>query len=354
MKPVFDYSFMERTLASLTKEGQLYEKLDNHAVQCFACAHRCKIAEGNSGICKVRLNRSGILRVPSGYAAGINCDPFEKKPFYHVLPGSLTLSFGMAGCNLHCAFCQNWISSQVLRDAQSMVSIREISARQIVDLAIQYKARGVTSTYNEPLITSEWAMEVFRLAKEEGLYTSYVSNGNATPEVIDYLKPCTDFYKVDLKSFQDKNYRKLGGTLKAVTDTIQLLHKKKFWTEIVTLVVPTLNDSEEELRDMARFIASISNDIPWHVTAFHENYQMTGTGSTPIRTLLRAGEIGKEEGLHFVYVGNIPGYAPQWENTYCPKCQTLLIERHGYRILQNRIKDGACPSCNSVIPGIWM
>jgi len=196
-------------------------------------------------------------------------------------------------------------------------------------------------------------VDIFQLAKKKGLHTSYVSNGNGTPEVIEYLCPWTDMYKVDLKSFQDKPYRKLGGKLATVLDTIRLLHEKKFWLEIVTLVVPGLNDSEDELRDMAKFIASIHKDIPWHVTAFHEDYKMRGNGNTQLNILLRAAEIGKEEGLHYVYIGNIPGYAPEWENTYCPSCHTLLIERNGFRVKKNTIIGGKCPKCNEAIAGVW-
>jgi pyruvate formate lyase activating enzyme len=241
----------------------------------------------------------------------------------------------------------------VLRDPNATAGLREISAQEIVDIALRQGARAVTSTYNEPLITSEWAVEVFKLAKQHGLYTSFVSNGNATQEVIDYIQPFTDFYKIDLKSFQDANYRKLGGTLKTVLDTIQRVYDNHFWLELVTLIVPTINDSEEELRDIAQFIASISVDIPWHVTAFYETYKMHGPGGTPLRTLLRAAEIGNEEGLRFVYIGNVRGSAPQWENTYCPNCHELVIERHGYHIQQNKIQDGKCQACGHSIPGVW-
>ncbi|MBZ0257167.1 radical SAM protein, partial [bacterium] len=185
------------------------------------------------------------------------------------------------------------------------------------------------------------------------LHTSFVSNGNGTPEAIEYLKPWTDFYKVDLKSFQDKNYRNLGGTLQAVLDTIALLRQSNFWLEIVTLVVPGFNDSDGELRDIARFIASVSTNIPWHITAFHEDYKMRGMGRTQAPTLLRAGRIGKEQGLKFVYIGNLPGNLPDWENTYCPSCKTLLIERTGFIVHQNNLVNGCCCSCNAAIPGVW-
>ncbi|MEW6235582.1 MAG: AmmeMemoRadiSam system radical SAM enzyme [Candidatus Omnitrophota bacterium] len=344
---------LESALAQYTQKGELYETLPNGKARCFACGHRCLIPEGRPGVCKVRFNEGGELRVPFGYAAGLQCDPIEKKPFYHALPGSSAMSFGMMGCDFHCLYCQNWLSSQVLRDSNAAASLHPISAREIVDLALRYGARFVTSTYNEPLITSEWAVSVFRLAKEKGLRTSYVSNGNATPEVLRYLRPWLDMYKVDLKSFRDKEYRKLGGKLETVLDSIRRLREMEFWVEIVTLCVPGLNDSEGEMREIAQFIASVDRNIPWHITAFHEDYKMRGIGRTRGETLLRAGRIGKEAGLKFVYVGNLPGYAPEWENTYCPKCGALLIERNGYFIKKNSMHKDACPQCGERIAGVW-
>lgn len=344
---------MNASLASRTCEGMLYEKREDGKVRCFACAHRCLIPEGRPGVCKVRFNENGTLKVPFGYVAGAQCDPIEKKPFYHVMPGSDAMSFGMLGCDLHCAYCQNWNTSQTLRDAQASGGFRDIDAEAFVDLAVRMGASVVTGTYNEPLITAEWAVEIFRVAKARGLLTSFVSNGNGTSEAIEYLLPWTDLYKVDLKSFQDTNYRKLGGTLQPVLDTIALLHQKNFWVEIVTLVVPTFNDSESELRDIARFIASVSVDIPWHVTAFHEDYKMRGMGRTLPERLIRAAEIGKSEGLRFVYVGNIAGAAPAWENTICPNCQMTLVERRGFLVMQNHIHNGKCPNCAETIPGVW-
>lgn len=353
MSPFIKNEELNQTLIEHTREGELYEKLDNQKVRCYACGHRCLIHEGRPGVCRVRLNEGGALRVPYGYVAGLQCDPIEKKPFYHAMPGSEALSFGMLGCDLHCSYCQNWITSQALRDAQATGSFRTISAEQLVELAIRYGASTVTSTYNEPLITAEWAVEVFRLARQAGLRTSFVSNGNGTPQVLHYLKPWTDFYKVDLKSFQDKNYRKLGGTLDAVLNTIRALKTMGYWLEVVTLVVPEMNDSDEELRDMAQFLVSVHPEIPWHVTAFHEDYRMEGVGHTSAQRLQRAAEIGKEEGLQYVYIGNLPGVAPEWENTHCHACGELLIERYGFRVLENRIADGACPRCQTQIPGVW-
>jgi pyruvate formate lyase activating enzyme len=292
--------------------------------------------------------------VPSGYVSSVALDPIEKKPFFHAYPGSAALSFGMLGCDYHCAFCQNWDISQTLRDEHARSSVTETSAQELVALALQHHAPIITSTYNEPLITTEWAVEVFKLAKQAGLVTSYVSNGNATSEVLDYLQPWIDLYKVDLKAFRQLTYSQMGGALQTVLDTIASLHKRGMWMEVVTLVVPGMNDSNEELTDIATFLASVSPDIPWHVTAYHEEYKMKASEeSTPAVTLLRAAEIGYKAGLHFVYTGNLPGQTRNYENTYCYHCGELLVERRGYHVARNRIHNGTCFKCHAPIAGRW-
>jgi pyruvate formate lyase activating enzyme len=356
MKSLSDHNALESIssiLAQYTVEGTLYEKLPDNWLRCFACGHRCKIGPGKDGICKVRFNRDGKLYVPFGYASGIQVDPIEKKPFFHVLPGSKTLSFGMLGCDYHCDYCQNWITSQTLRDAESRAPVEIVTAADIVELALKTGSPIVTSTYNEPLITSEWAVDVFTRAKAEGLRTAFVSNGNGTREVVEYLRPHLDFYKVDLKTFQKKNYQQFGGRLSVVLDTITQLKQTGFWVEVVTLVVPGFNDSENELREIAGFIASVSPDIPWHVTAFHPDYRMTNAEYTPRTTLQRASEIGRECGVRYVYAGNIPGKVGSLENTYCPTCSGLLIERTGFYVMKNRIAEGVCPKCSTPIAGVW-
>jgi pyruvate formate lyase activating enzyme len=346
---------LEQLLSRLAREGALYEQRPEQRVHCYACGHRCVIPPGQRGICKVRWNQDGRLRVPAGYVAGLQLDPVEKKPFFHAHPGARALSFGMLGCDLHCSFCQNALTSQALRDPAMGVAPQEVSAVQIADAALRHRARVLTSTYNEPLITSEWAVEVFQAGKARGLTCSYVSNGNATPEVLDYLRPWVDLYKVDLKGFDDRRYRKLGGVLQTVLETIRLLHAKGFWLEVVTLLIPGFNDSDGEVRDIARFLASVSADIPWHVTAFHPDYKLTDRDETPVGTLIRAAEIGLGEGLRYVYAGNLPGRVDRFENTYCPSCHSLLIERVGYTILSDRLTPtaGCCPSCSTRIPGVW-
>ena len=344
---------LAQLLARHTREGELYERLENGRVRCVACGHRCVIPPGRDGICRVRFNDGGVLRVPFGYVGALQLDPVEKKPFFHALPGSLALSFGMLGCDYHCGYCQNWFTSQSIRDPKATARPQELSPAELVALAKRAGAPVLASTYNEPLITSEWAIEVFGEARKVGLMTAYISNGNGTEEVLTYLRPFVDLYKVDLKSFRDANYRALGGQLKIVLETIGRLKGMGFWVEIVTLVIPGWNDSDQELKDIARFLASISPEIPWHVTAFHKDYKMTDPDDTPVQTLLRAASIGREAGLHFVYAGNLPGRVGDWENTRCPGCNALLIERSGYRILENRLADGKCPECSRMIPGVW-
>lgn len=340
-------------IARHAREGTLYEKMHDNWVRCFACGHCCKIPPGKDGICRVRNNREGILYVPFGYVAGIQVDPIEKKPFFHAFPGRNALSFGMLGCDYHCAYCQNWISSQSLRDPNAGAQPESISAEDLVALAMKHKTPVITSTYNEPLITSEWAVEVFRLAQKHGITCSYVSNGNGTPEVLEFLRPYVRLYKVDLKSFRQKNYQQLGGKLENVLETIRSLKKMGTWVEIVTLVIPGFNDSNDELLDIAQFIASVSPDVPWHVTAFHQDYHMREPDPTSARTLLRAAEIGRTAGLRYVYAGNLPGLTGQHENTYCPTCKELLIERQGFSVRRNALRNGSCPQCGAPIPGVW-
>ncbi len=345
---------LQEVLDELSAPGELYRRLDGNEVECYACGHRCRLKDGQRGICQVRYNKGGVLYVPWGYVAGLQVDPTEKKPFYHVLPGSLTLTFGMLGCDFHCPFCQNWITAQALRDPAAGIQPYRITPEEMVRLGEEYGARCIASSYNEPLITSEWAVATFKLAKPKGFKTLYVSNGNATREVLEYLRPWLDGYKVDLKTMNPKNYRELGGKLENVLNTIRMAYEMGFWVEVVTLIVPNWNDSEEELREAARFIASVSPDIPWHVTAFHPDYKMTDRGRTQARTLIRAAEIGYEEGLHFVYAGNLPGLVGRYENTYCPVCGELLVARRGFYVLEDKLTgSGTCPKCGASIPGIW-
>ena len=352
-----EMSSLANKLDTLTVEGELYEKLPDDSVRCFACGHRCLIREGKRGICQVRFNKGGKLFVPHGYVAALQSDPIEKKPFSHVMPGSNALTFGMLGCDYHCSYCQNWLTSQAMRDPASDISaqfIREITPRDMVNYARRVNASVVVSSYNEPLITSEWAVDIFKEAKANGLMCAYVSNGNNTPEVIDYLAPYLSAYKVDLKCMDDKNYRKLGGTLQHTLDGIKRAREAGLWVEVVTLVIPGFNDSNEELWDAARFLSELSVDIPWHVTAFHKDYKMTDPANTDAQTLIRAAEIGREAGLHYVYAGNLPGTVGEYEDTLCPQCSYRLVKRRGYVIKEYHITgEGKCPKCGEKVAGVW-
>ncbi|MCL6552952.1 MAG: AmmeMemoRadiSam system radical SAM enzyme [Firmicutes bacterium] len=353
--PVATTAALAAVLDARTVEGVLYERLAAGKVRCLACGHRCVIFPGRRGICQVRFNEGGTLRVPWGYVAALQCDPTEKKPFFHVLPGSQTLTFGMLGCDLHCPYCQNFVTSQALRDPVAGAPPQDVTPELLVDLALRHGARLVGSSYNEPLITAEWAVAVFQRAKSAGLRTCFVSNGNATREVLTFLRPWCDCYKIDLKSMNPKHYRYLGGVLDRVLETIRMVHEMGFWLEVVTLVVPGWNDSDAELRQAAEFIAAVSPDIPWHVTAFHPDYKMTDYAATQAATLVRAARHGQAAGLRYVYAGNLPGRVGPYEHTFCPGCRTLLVERAGYHVRRNRLAatGGRCPGCGLAIPGIW-
>jgi pyruvate formate lyase activating enzyme len=347
-------SSLREVLNQHVREGDLYEPIERNRLRCFACGHCCPIADGQVGVCKVRYNQGGKLYVPWGYVGGVQCDPIEKKPFFHAYPGALAYSFGMLGCDLHCSYCQNWVTSQALRDPSAVSPPLEASPELLVRDALRQGAKVLVSTYNEPLITAEWAVEIFKTAKAAGLKTAFVSNGNGTPQVLEYLHTWIDFYKVDLKSFDDRHYRELGGRIAPILDTIQRLHNMGIWLEIVTLLIPGFNDSDNELRGLAEFLAGVSPDIPWHVTAFHKDYKMSDPANTRPEDLMRAAEIGKQAGLQFIYAGNLPGKVGDLEDTHCHNCGNTVISRYGYFIQEYRLTaDGRCPDCGTSIPGRW-
>ena len=323
------------------------------AVRCLSCAHRCLIRPGQRGICRMRYNHNGVLYSPSGYVAALQVDPIEKKPFYHVSPGTGALSFGMLGCNFQCDFCQNWISSQTLRDPNAVAGFQSCATDVIVSSALKHKANAVVSTYNEPLITADWAAQVFEKAKVHQLLCGFVSNGYASKEVLAFMRPVMDICNVDLKCYSEAGYRHLGGRLKPVLDCIETLLASGVWVEVVTLVVPGFNDAPGELEHIATFLAGLSQDVPWHVTAFFPTYKRTECLSTPPELLERAWDAGKEAGLRYVYAGNMAGRMGNRENTYCPNCAALLIQRHGFRVSQNHLTTGTCPHCGTAIAGRW-
>jgi pyruvate formate lyase activating enzyme len=346
---------LRRLLAENTHESapELVQPLADGSLRCVACGHRCIIKPGRAGICQVRFNVDGELHVPWGYVAGLQVDPIEKKPFYHAYPGRDALSFGMLGCDLHCGYCQNWVSSQVLRDEQATTQPNFTDPAHVVKIAQRYGAPVMVSTYNEPLITADWAVEIFKQAKAAGIVCGFVSNGNATPEVLEFIRPYVDLYKIDLKGFDDKHYRELGGVLDNVLDSIKRVHQMGFWMEIVTLLVPGFNDGDDEMKGIADFLAGVSVDIPWHITAFHPDYKMLDQGRTPIETLLKAYDFGKAAGLRYVYPGNAHGAVGDREDTLCPQCAATLIRRTGFTVRENRMKGPDCPDCGTRIAGVW-
>jgi pyruvate formate lyase activating enzyme len=347
---------LAEVLAERTAEAapELVERISRDRIRCYACGHQCPIPEGAAGVCRVRFVENGRLHVPWGYVGGVQCDPIEKKPFFHVHPGALAYSFGMLGCDLHCAYCQNWVTSQALRDPGAIAPPREAVPDLLAADAVRQGARVLVSTYNEPLITAEWAVEIFRHARDAGLMTGFVSNGNGTERVLEFIRPHIDFYKVDLKSFDDRQYRQLGGRLEPITFTIQRLHEMGVWVEIVTLLIAGFNDGADELKRLTGFVASVSPFIPWHVTAFHKDYRMPDPENTTPEMLIRAADIGRTSGLKYVYAGNIPGRVGDLEHTRCHHCSALLIERYGYVIQSYRLtSDGRCPDCATAIPGRW-
>jgi pyruvate formate lyase activating enzyme len=347
-------SSLREVLNRQVRKGELYEPIERNRLRCYACGHCCPIFEGQAGVCKVRYNQGGTLYVPWGYVGGVQCDPIEKKPFFHAYPGALAYSFGMLGCDLHCSYCQNWVTSQALRDPQAVSSPLQVSPELLVRDALRLGAKVLVSTYNEPLITAEWAVAIFKEAKAAGLKTAFVSNGNGTPQVLEYIRPWIDFYKVDLKSFDDRHYRQLGGRIGPILDTIRWLHSNGVWLEIVTLLIRGFNDSDDELCRLTEFLAGVSSDIPWHVTAFHSDYKMTDVQDTRAEDLLRAAAIGKTAGLNFVYAGNLPGRVKDLEDTRCHECRAKLIRRYGYFVEEYRLTaNGCCPDCGTPLPGRW-
>ncbi len=322
----------------------LANPLADNWVRCDLCAHRCRIPPGKKGICGVRVNRDGALySLVYGRAIAAHVDPMEKKPLYHFLPGSLIFSIATAGCNFHCEFCQNWDISQMARGDRGQIAGESFPPDQVVAAARRSGCRSIAYTYSEPTIFFEYAYDVALLAHQNGLKNVFVTNGYQTPETIELMKGVIDAANVDLKAFRDATYRAVcGARLQPVLDAIQLLHRAGVWVEVTTLVVPGQNDGDAELRDIARFVASVSRDMPWHISRFHPDYRMLDRAATPRGTLLRAAEIGRDEGLRYVYVGNLPGTGH--EDTHCPACGQVVIQRLGYSV-RSALKGQACPYC---------
>jgi len=324
-------------------------------VRCILCGHRCLIKDGKRGICAVRENKEGILyTLVYGKVIARHIDPIEKKPLFHFHPGSTSYSIATVGCNLRCTHCQNYEISQYPKERPDVeIPGEDMTPEEIVGLAVKDRCLSISYTYTEPTIFFEFAYDTARIARERGLKNVFVSNGYTTPEATKVIAPYLDANNIDLKSFRDEHYRKVcGGKLQPVLDTIRLMKESGVWVEVTTLIIPTYNDSEEELRKIAEFIKSVSIDIPWHVTQFYPTYKLLDQPRTPIRTLRRAREIGLEVGLRYVYEGNVPGEGG--ESTYCHNCGKILIDRYDYIIKGNYIKDSKCPNCGSVIGGIGL
>jgi len=334
------------------KEAMFYEKGEDKLAQCKLCPHKCRIKEGGSGICKVRINKGGkLFTLVYGRPITRNLDPIEKKPLFHALPGSFSYSIATVGCNFQCSFCQNWEISQYVREYGDFVG-REVSPSTVVEEALLSGASSISYTYTEPTIFYEYAYEIAKIAKEKGLKNFFVTNGFITKEAVIEMAKYLDGANIDLKAFKEETYRKImKGSLQGVLEGIRAYKEAGVWIEITTLLVPGMNDSEEEIREIAKFISSLDRGIPWHISRFRPDYKMVDRGPTPLRLMRRAKDIGHEEGLSFIYLGNVPGDPS--ESTFCPKCGELIIERYGFYVRENKLKEGKCPSCDFEIPGIW-
>ena len=335
----------------MIKEALLWEKLDHDKVHCHLCAHECRIAEAKSGVCGVRQNRRGTLHtLVYGDVIAANVDPIEKKPLYHFLPGSLAYSIATIGCNFKCAFCQNWQISQAAPEAGDLRSGRETPPAKVVEQAKKNGCRSIAYTYTEPTIFFEYALDVSRLATEAGLYNVFVTNGYMTRLALETIRPTLHAANVDLKSFRDDFYRKnCKARLQPVLDTIAAMKALGVWVEVTTLVIPGENDADEELKNIAEFIAGVDRMIPWHLSAFHPDYEFGDRQATPLETLRRAKDLGQQAGLNYIYLGNVL----EGGDTFCHSCRRQVIKRHYMGLDGSRLKDGRCPYCGAAVAGVW-
>jgi len=333
------------------KEAMFYNKLENHKVKCFLCAHRCLISEGKRGKCSVRENREGTLySLVFGKIISMNIDPIEKKPLFHFYPASTSFSIATVGCNFRCVHCQNYDISQYPKEHDDIPG-EYVTPEQIVSAAERAGCKSISYTYTEPTIFFEFAYDCARLAHKKGIKNVFVSNGYTGPEAAKAIAPYLDGNNIDLKG-DDEFYKNIcGAKLQPVLDTIRLMKSLGIWVEVTTLIIPSYNDSEDVLRWIAEFIKSVDPAIPWHVTQFYPTYKLLNQPRTSLKTLRRAREIGFETGLKYVYEGNVPGEGG--ENTYCPSCGELIIERAGFYIKQSRIKDSKCFKCKTKIDGVF-
>ena len=333
------------------KQALFFEKLGDGRVKCYLCRHHCVIDDGKKGICRVRENRSGTLySLVYKKLISENIDPIEKKPFFHFFPGSTAFSVATAGCNFRCLNCQNYEISQLPKDHDQIVG-RDVEPEKIVGDALGSHCKSIAYTYTEPTIFFEYAYEIAKIASQKAIKNVFVTNGYITREALATIKPYLQAANIDLKSFSSETYKKLcGARLEHVLDCIRSYKEMGIWIEITTLIIPEINDSEHELRQIAGFIKSVGPEIPWHVSRFYPKYRLIEKPPTPIDTLRMARDIGLEVGLRYVYEGNVPGEGG--ENTYCYKCKKVLIKRYGYQIIENNIIDLKCPACNATIDGV--
>ena len=336
----------------MVREALLYERENDLQVRCALCAHRCLIDAGARGICGVRENREGVLgSLVYGRVIAENVDPIEKKPLFHVLPGSRSFSIATAGCNFRCTFCQNHEISQLPREENRIIG-KERTPAKIVERARLTGCSSISYTYTEPTIYFEFAWDTAGIARVQGLKNVFVTNGYMTAETLELLSPRLDAANVDLKSFRDDFYKKqCGARLQPVLDNLKRMKELGIWVEVTTLLIPGLNDDEEELRDIAGFLFSLGAETPWHISRFHPQYRMTKTPPTSAASIHRAAEIGKAAGLKYIYCGNLPGDAG--ENTLCDRCGRILISRYGFDVERLDLERSACPHCGAPLHGIF-
>jgi pyruvate formate lyase activating enzyme len=336
-------------------EALLYDRAADRSVRCRLCSHRCRIAPGGSGLCGVRQNREGILHtLVYGRLVAGHVDPIEKKPIFHLLPGSLSYSIATVGCNFRCRFCQNADIAQMPADQQGRIEGRPVLPEQVVASALENGCRSIAYTYTEPTVFLEFALETARLARRSGLFNVWVSNGYLTAEALALIGPLLDAANIDLKSFSERYYTAFcGARLAPVLETLRGIKALGILLEVTTLVVPGLNDGDAELRALAGFIAGdLGPETPWHVSRFHPTYRLLDRPATPRATLERARGIGLQAGLRHVYTGNLPGEAG--EKTICPVCRELLIDRCGFQVTANRLRRGCCPRCRTPLHGLGL
>ena len=336
----------------MTREAMFSEGMADNYVRCHLCAHRCRIAPSKRGICGVRENRDGTLySLVYGRPISQSVDPIEKKPLFHVHPGSKSYSIATVGCNFQCTFCQNHEISQMPRETGKIMG-RSVTPGDIVEDAVKTGSKTIAYTYTEPTIYFEYAYDTGKIAHERGIKNVFITNGFMTGEALETIAPYLDAANCDLKSFSDEFYKKYcGARLQPVLDSLKLMKELNIWVEVTTLIIPSLNDSTDELRDIARFIYSIGAETPWHISRYYPQYKMRGPAPTPVTTIHRAAQIGKEEGLRYIYAGNVPGDAG--ENTLCHMCGHLLIGRYGYQIERIDLVGVQCPQCKTVLAGIF-